>query len=104
MSAHQLYSVAGALLLALGMLGVLMQPHLLKKLLSLNIAAAGVFLVLVALAFRREVPDPVPHALVLTGIVISVSATAYAVALAARLYRATGSATLETPDEEGGAS
>ncbi len=91
------YGITGILLFVLGIYGLMVQPHLLKKLLSLNIASAGVFLLMVVLAFRGGRLDPVPHALVLTGIVISVSATAYAVALAARLLRATGSATLEQP-------
>ena len=95
MSVAHLYGIAGVLLFVMGVYGLLTQPHMLKKLLSLNVASGGVFLLMVALAFRGDQPDPVPHALVLTGIVISVSATAYAVALAARLYRATGSVTLE---------
>ena len=99
MSPVHVYGVASVLLLVVGLYGFILQPHLLKKLLSLNIASSGVFLMMVALAYRGGNPDPVPHALVLTGIVISVSATAYAVALASRLYRATGSATLEGPGE-----
>jgi multicomponent Na+:H+ antiporter subunit C len=95
------YAAAGVLLFLLGLDGFLRQPHLLKKLVSLNVASTGVFLLLVALAFRGETPDPVPHALVLTGIVISVSATAYAVVLAARRFRVTGSATLDDRDGEG---
>jgi multicomponent Na+:H+ antiporter subunit C len=38
--------------------------------------------------------DPVPHALVITGIVVAFSATALAVALLLRLYDSTGQATL----------
>ena len=38
--------------------------------------------------------DPVPQALVITGIVVAFSATALAVALLLRLFQATGSATL----------
>jgi len=46
-----------------------------------------VFHVLVAVAYRGidRAPDPIPHALVLTGIVVAVSATALALALARRL-------------------
>lgn len=102
MSAWLLYSMTGAILFATGMLGLLIRRHLLKKLLSLNVAAAGVFLLMVALAYRGGEPDPVPHALVLTGIVISVSATAYGVALAARLYRKAHQDHLE--DENGKAA
>jgi len=48
---------------------------------------AGVFHVLVAVAYRGldAAPDPVPQALVLTGIVVAVSATALALALGQRL-------------------
>jgi len=42
-------------------------------------------------------PDPVPQALVLTGIVIAVSTTAFALALMVRLFRKQGHATIH-PD------
>ena len=59
--------------------------------LAINVCGAGVFLVFVALAYRGPglAPDPVPHALVLTGIVVAVSATALAVALGRRLAEST---------------
>jgi len=49
---------------------------------------AGVFMLLIAVAYRGPglPPDPVPHALVLTGIVVAVSATALALALVRRLH------------------
>ncbi len=58
--------------------------------LSINVCGAGVFLVFVTLAYRGSElpPDPVPHALVLTGIVVAVSATALALALGRRLREA----------------
>ena len=51
--------------------------------------------------------DPVPQAMVITGIVVAFSATALAVALLLRLYHVSGSATLSTdasarPDGSGG--
>jgi len=42
-------------------------------------------------------PDPVPQALVLTGIVIAVSTTAFALALMVRLFRKQGHASIH-PD------
>ena len=42
--------------------------------------------------------DPVPQALVITGIVVAFSATALAVALLLRLQEASGSATLASPE------
>jgi len=53
---------------------------------------SGVFLVLVALGARTPgaSPDPVPHAMVITGIVVAVSATALALALMLRVRKETG--------------
>jgi multicomponent Na+:H+ antiporter subunit C len=46
-----------------------------------------VFMLFVAIAYRgpEQPPDALPHALVLTGIVVAVSATALALALGRRL-------------------
>ncbi len=100
MTGLHLYLAAAAVVFATGLYGFFAQPHLLKKLLALNVSASGIFLMLVAFAARGSTPDPVPHALVLTGIVISVSATAYGIALAAKLFRMTGRATLEEDDDD----
>ena len=82
-----LYSLVGAALFALGLRGALLQPSILGRVLAINVCGSGVFLVFVAMAYRGPglAPDPVPHALVLTGIVVAVSATALAVALGRRL-------------------
>ena len=83
-----LYVLGGAALFLIGVYGLIAIEHPLRKILSINIAGGGVFLVLVALARRAPngLPDPVPHAMVLTGIVVTVSATGVALALA-RLIR-----------------
>lgn len=77
------YGLAGVLLLAAGLRGALLQRVVLGRVLAINVCGAGVFLMLVALAYRGPelAPDPVPHALVLTGIVVAISATALALAL-----------------------
>ena len=98
MTSLHMYLMAASVVFATGLYGFITQPHLLKKLLGLNISAAGIFLLLVTFAGRTATPDPVPHALVLTGIVVSVSATAYGIALAIRLYRKTGCVTLDEED------
>ncbi len=71
----------------LGVWSFLVHEPLLRKLIALNVMGAGVFHILVAVAYRgtETAPDPVPHALVLTGIVVAVSATALALALGQRL-------------------
>jgi multicomponent Na+:H+ antiporter subunit C len=54
--------------------------------------SGGVFLIFIAVGMRNaaEIPDPVPHAMVLTGIVVSVSATGLALALLDRWQAISG--------------
>jgi multicomponent Na+:H+ antiporter subunit C len=95
-----LYSLGGLTLFSIGLYGFFAQAHLLRKILAFNIMGSGVSLLLIATAWRGQnvPPDPVPHALVLTGVVVAVSATAFALALVRRLHEETGAAFL--PDEE----
>jgi multicomponent Na+:H+ antiporter subunit C len=87
LTAHWLYGLTGCLIVALGLRAALLQTSLLRRVVAVNVMGTGVFLVLIAVAYRgpEMPPDPVPHALVLTGIVVAVSATALALALARRL-------------------
>lgn len=82
-----LYSVTGLLLFGLGLRSALIDESFIRKVIALNIMGTGVFMVFIAIAYRgAQTPaDPVPHALVLTGIVVAVSATALLLALARRL-------------------
>ena len=84
------FAFTGIALFALGLRGALLHPALLGRVLAINVCGAGVFLVLVSLAYRGPLaePDPLPHALVLTGIVVAVSATALALALGHHLQQA----------------
>jgi len=92
MTISLLYAMVGVVLLAMGLYSLVVDSHLIKKILALNVSSAGVFLFLVATAAQTSgpVPDPVPHAMVLTGIVVAVSATAVALALACRIRQTTG--------------
>lgn len=96
MNAIFLYALTGVGLFSLGLYALIVYAHLLRKILALNIMGSGVFLVLVSLAERTQgmVPDPVPHAMVITGIVVAVSATALALALMLRVRSETGRAEL----------
>lgn len=87
MTSFLLFAASGVTVFAVGISGVFVHHDVMRKILAANISASGVFLVLVALARRADgsVPDPVPHALVLTGVVVSVSATALSLALVRRL-------------------
>lgn len=91
-----LYIITAAGLFAIGLYGFITGPQTLRRILALNIIGAGVFMLMVALAYRNvvteaaavAVPDAVLHALVLTGLVVAVSATAFALSLLARLKQA----------------
>lgn len=100
MSQTDLYTLAGSALFVIGLYGLMTRPHLLHKVLALNITSSGVFFVFVAIARRvpGTTPDPLPHAMVLTGIVVTVSSTAFALALAKSIYSETGAATLDESD------
>lgn len=90
MSTGLLYALAGVGLFALGAVGVIVLAHLLRKILAFNVMGSGAFLVLVGLAQRAGQPDPVPQAMVLTGIVVAVAATALALGLVRVLHARTG--------------
>jgi multicomponent Na+:H+ antiporter subunit C len=82
----------------MGLHGLIVQPHLLRKILAFNILGGGVFLLFGVVARRGAAAgfdaDPVPQALVITGIVVAFSATALAVALLVRLFQVSGETTL----------
>ena len=102
MSAVYLYALAGVGLFSLGLYALIVHAHLLRKILAINVMGSGVFLVLVALAKRtgQAQPDAVPHALVITGIVVAVSATALALTLMLKLTAETGRAELSEDQRE----
>jgi multicomponent Na+:H+ antiporter subunit C len=95
-SRAQLFSLVGVALVVLGVHAAASRRHLIRKILALNVAGGGVFLLLVSLAWRNRAPapDPIPHAMVLTGIVVAVSVTAFALSLVRRLYARTGRTSL----------
>ncbi len=72
---------------AIGFYSLVVQTHLLRRIMALNVMGSGVFLAFLALALKAAapMPDPVPHAMVLTGIVVAVCATGLALALADRV-------------------
>lgn len=87
LTAQWLYGLTGCLLLALGLRTALLHTSLLHRVVAINVLGSGVFMLLITVAYRGPdaAADPLPHALVLTGIVVAVSATALALALARRL-------------------
>ena len=98
MSTATLYGLCSAVLVGLGLFGLIVHPQPLRKILAFNLIGGGVFLLFGVVARRGAAAgfdgDPVPQALVITGIVVAFSATALVVALLLRLFQETGQATL----------
>jgi multicomponent Na+:H+ antiporter subunit C len=105
MSEATLFGLCGAVLIGLGLYGVIVHPQPLRKILAFNLVGGGVFLLFGIVARRGAAAgmggDPVPQALVITGIVVAFSATALSVALLLRLFAVTGQATLHTDPPPG---
>jgi multicomponent Na+:H+ antiporter subunit C len=95
------YGLLGATLAGIGLYGLIVHPHVLRKILSFNLLGSGVFLIAGVVARRGAdagLPgDPVLQGLVITGIIVAFSATALAVALLLRLAEAAHTASL-SPD------
>lgn len=92
MTAADLYALTGVVLFVVALHAVIVHRPLLRRIMALNVMGSGVFLVIGALARRApgELADPVPHALVITGIVVAIAATALALALMLRVQAQTG--------------
>ncbi len=100
------YEAAAVIIFGIGLSNLLLQRNLIKKIIGLNIMNTSVYLFLAAKGYisGRAAPlliqdaagnwindasvyvNPVPSGLVLTGIVVSLSVTAFALALTLRLY------------------
>jgi len=98
MNVTTLFGLCAAALVGLGLFGLIVQPQPLRKILAFNLVGSGVFLLFGVIARRGAAAemggDPVPQALIITGVVVAFAATALAVALLLRLYQMTGRATL----------
>lgn len=99
LSVHLWYALIGAGLIALALFSFIRYTHLLRRILAFNIMGSGVFLILVGMAQHQRQIDPVPQALVLTGIVVAVSATALALIIFRRFYRLSGRTSLDEDRE-----
>ncbi len=102
--------IAAVILFSIGFSTLLFHQNLMKKIIGFNIMDTAIFLFLAAKGYiaGRMAPilvegandpslyiNPVPSALVLTGIVVSVSVTAFALALVLRLYERYGTLHLD---------
>ena len=98
MSGATVFGLCAAVAVGLGLYGLITNPHPLRKLIAFNLLGSGVFLLFGVVGRRGAAAgvgnDPVPQALVITGIVVAFSATALAISLLLRLFQKTGSTTL----------
>ncbi|TFG79400.1 MAG: Na+/H+ antiporter subunit C [Spirochaetales bacterium] len=90
-------------LFLVGLWGIVAKKNLIKKIFGLSILNSAVVLFFVLEGARvgssapimqdgiTAIVDPIPQALMLTAIVVGVCVTALALAMAYRLYKATGS-------------
>ena len=102
------YEAVAVILSGIGLTNLLLQRNMIKKIIGLNIMDTAGYLFLAAKGYvaGRAAPivqiaqdgipiagsyvNPIPAGLVLTGIVVSVSVTAFALSLTLRLYEAYG--------------
>lgn len=95
-------------LMMIGFYAIIAKKNLIKKVIGLNIFASAIFLFYISIGDIRDIPgktvtepiymhgenlvyvNPIPHVLILTGIVVSVSVTAVALALIIKIYREFG--------------
>jgi multicomponent Na+:H+ antiporter subunit C len=100
----QMNILAGMLIFVMGLFVVIMNGHIIKRIMGLNIMGAGVFYFFVSIGnLNQGIPpiiitppsdvpyiNPVPSALILTGIVVVVSITVYSLSLAIKIYQTYG--------------
>ena len=98
MSGETLLGLVACALIGVGLYGFITNPQPLRKILAFNLVGSGVFLLFGVIARRGAAAglggDPVPQALLITGIVVAFSATALAIGLLLRLFEETRSTTL----------
>ena len=95
------FAVAAVILFVTGFVNMMVHPNLIKKVVSFNIMDSATFLMLASrgmIAGRTAAiltdggadvtryVNPIPAGLVLTGIVVSVSVSAFSLALVQRIY------------------
>ena len=101
------------LLFSIGFYTLIMRRNVIKKIIGLNIMETAVFFFLISVGYLKEgaaailvqgteysqMVNPIPQALVLTGIVIAVSINALSLSLALKLYKHYGTLNVDELEE-----
>ena len=103
------YTITAAVLFSIGFVNMLIRQDLIKKVIAFNIMDSSTFLFLATRGYIEgrtaailtdgganiaQYVNPIPAGLVLTGIVVSVSVSAFSLALIQKLYRKFGTVDL----------
>jgi multicomponent Na+:H+ antiporter subunit C len=99
---HNFPYFVSVVLLLVGLYAMIARRNLIKKIMGLNILSTSVFLFLIAAAYKEggappirvegvEIyVNPLPHALVLTGIVVALALTCFGLVLTMKMYKEYG--------------
>lgn len=83
-----IYTLCSTLLFAIGLFGFLLNTDFIRKLLGINVIGIAIFMLLLAVANADPYAiDPIPHAMVLTGIIVAAAGTALGLNLASKIAK-----------------
>lgn len=105
---NNMYYFASLILFIIGLHTVLTHSNIIKKIMGINIMETSIFLFFVSIGYinkgaapiilegeSQAFVNPIPSALILTGIVVAMSVTAYGLSLAIKLYQYYGTLNAE---------
>ncbi|MBL0721159.1 MAG: NADH-quinone oxidoreductase subunit K [Sulfurovum sp.] len=102
---HTIIVIGSMILFFIGLFGILTQKHLIKIFISIEIMEIAIFILFIGLAFHKDktapmlgdsitkfinMNDPIPHAMILTAIVIGMAVLALGVSMAIEYNKLTG--------------
>jgi multicomponent Na+:H+ antiporter subunit C len=110
------YDSASMILFGVGFMTLLLNNNLIKKIIGMNIMDTSIFLFFITKGYisggsvpiydatqgAQNFMNPLPSALMLTGIVVAVSTTAFALALTVKIHDAYGTIELDKVIEKRG--
>jgi len=107
-------TVGSMLLFFIGLFGLLTRKHLIKIFISISLMETSIFLLFIGLTFKTDfiapiadsthldasvMNDPIPHAMILTAIVIGMAVLALGVSFAIEYFKLTGKTNINEMNE-----